>query len=256
MRKKAKIEKTKKVSIEYGPVYVSRGRFRGRIMYYDDDEDRRTAICYAGHPLHFVGAYDVPAHNIREPTIEELLKRKEEIWKAVTKPALDSSWDATDPREHHRLWSESSMIDDVLYERRLLGQMEHIPGEKTVFLCHSSSDKGFVRMVNDDLRRLGAQTWLDENNIKVGDSLVEKISDGLKSSQYLALFLSPQSVKSMWTRREWQSFLSRQLAGTFVTLLPILVEKCDIPAILAGLKYANFTEDYYDGLRELRAAIT
>jgi hypothetical protein len=29
--------------------------------------------------------------------------------------------------------------------------------------------KGIVRMVNDDLRRLGAEMWLDENNIKVGE---------------------------------------------------------------------------------------
>jgi len=137
----------------------------------------------------------------------------------------------------------------------MLGEMEQVPSEKTIFLCHSSTDKGFVRMVNDDLRRLGATTWLDENNIKVGDSLVGKISEGLKVSQFMAVFLSPASVKSIWTKKEWQSYLSRQLAGSAITILPVLIEKCEVPEILADLKYADFTESYHDGLRQLHAAL-
>jgi hypothetical protein len=241
--------------VGYGAVYVAQGRFRGRIMYYDDDATSRTAICYAGHPVDFVGSYDVPLRFLQEPLIDDLLSRREAIWRAVTKPALENDW-SVNPAEIHSLWSEKSLIDDVLYERRMLGEMEQVSIEKTIFLCHSSSDKGFVRMVNDDLRRLGATTWLDENNIKVGDSLVGKISDGLKAAQFMAVFLSPESVKSIWTRKEWQSFLSRQLAGSAITILPVLVEKCEIPAILADLKYANFTESYHDGLKELRSALT
>ena len=240
--------------LAYGAVYVTQGRFRGQIMYYDDDETIRTAICYSGHPLDFVGTYDVPLRFLREPTIDELLKRQEAIWRAVTKPAIERDW-SIDPAKIHSLWSEKSLIDDVLYERRMLGEMEQIPSEKTIFLCHSSADKGFVRMVNDDLRRLGATTWLDENNIKVGDSIVGKISDGLKSAQFMAVFLSPESLKSVWTKREWQSYLSQQLAGNALTILPVLVERCEIPAILADLKYANFAESYHDGLKDLRAAL-
>jgi hypothetical protein len=240
--------------IPYGPVYVTGGRFRGRVLYYDDDETSSTAICYVGHPIDFVGAYDVPRRFLRNPLIDELLSRREAIWRILTDFAINKKW-AVEPVDIHTLWSEKALIDDVLYERRMLGEMEHLPGEKTIFLCHSSADKGFVRMVNDDLRRLGATTWLDENNIKVGDSLVGKISDGLKTSQFLAVFLSPASVKSQWTTKEWQSYLSRQLAGNAVTVLPVLIEKCEIPAILADLKYANFTESYHEGLKELRAAI-
>jgi hypothetical protein len=221
--------------IDYGPVYIAGGRFRGRVLYYDDDEDSRTAICYVGHPLDFVGAYDVPRRFLRDPLINELLARREAIWRTLTDFATSKKWPVR-PIDIHTLWSERALIDDVLYERRMLGEMEHLPTEKTVFLCHSSADKGIVRMVNDDLRRLGATTWLDENNIKVGDSLVGKISDGLKTSQFMAVFLSPESVKSLWTKKEWQSYLSRQLAGSSVTILPVLVEKCEIPAILADLK--------------------
>jgi hypothetical protein len=160
-----------------------------------------------------------------------------------------------EPDEIHDFWSERYMIEGVLYDRRMLGEMEQLPGDKTLFLCHSSADKGIVRMVNDDLRRLGAETWLDENNIKVGESIVGKVSEGLKTSQYMVIFLSPESVSSLWTTREWQSFLARQLAGSMITILPVMVAKCEVPAILSDLKYANFSESYHDGLKELRTAL-
>lgn len=239
--------------LEYGIVYVTAGQFKGQIVYYDDI-DRRTAICYTGHPLDFVHCYNIPVRFLRVPVIKELLNRREAIWRILTDEAVKGEW-RLEPDEVHSLWSEKALITDLLFERRMLGEIEHFSGEKMIFLCHSSSDKGFVRMVNDDLRRLGAQTWLDENNIKVGQSIVDKISSGLKDSRYLMIFLSPKSIQSLWATREWQSFLSRQLSGNTITVLPVLIEKCDIPAILADLKYANFTESYYDGLKELRAAL-
>ena len=223
-------------------------------MYYDDMEFRRTAVCYPGSPVYCRGYYHVPYRFLREPTIEELLSRSEEIGRLLMKFAFDDDFDP-EAEDIHDLWLEKNLILGELQERRMAGEVAQIIGEKTVFLCHSSADKGFVRMVNDDLRRLGASTWIDENNIKVGDSIVERIADGLKSSQFLAIFLSPESVKSKWALREWQSFIARQLSGDSLTVLPVLVRKCEVPAIIADLKYANFTESYYDGLRELRAAL-
>ena len=87
-------------------------------------------------------------------------------------------------------------MDDTLTERRMFGVMGQLEGQ-SVFLCHSSADKGWVRMVHDDLMHLGVNCWLDENKIKVGDSLVAKISDGLETAQTLIFFLSKKSVESL-----------------------------------------------------------
>jgi hypothetical protein len=76
---------------------------------------------------------------------------------------------------------------------------------------------------------------------------VGKITDGLRASQIMAVFLSPTAVKSIWAQREWQSFLARQLRGDTITILPILLEKCQIPEIIADIKYADFSESYHDG---------
>jgi hypothetical protein len=242
--------------LEYGPVCVFRGRYKGRIFYYDDDFTAKTAICHAGHPLDFVGTYYIPFRFLREPTINDLIERRGEIEQTLTTAAIKRKEnELLETWQIHSLWSEKSMIENVLFERRMYGELEPLTDDRAVFLCHSSSDKGTVRMVNDDLKKLGLNPWLDENVIKVGDSIVGKISAGLDTSSVMIVFLSPGSVESVWAKKEWQAFLARQLAGNKVKVLPALIGKCEIPAILADIKYANFTESYHEGLREIHSAL-
>jgi hypothetical protein len=110
-------------------------------------------------------------------------------------------------------------------------------------------------MVHDDLTNLGVSCWLDENKIKVGDSIVSKIDEALGSSKTMIAFLSKRAVQSMWAKKEWQSFLSRQLSGGELRILPAVLEECEIPSILADIKYADFRESYYDGFKEIYKAL-
>jgi hypothetical protein len=240
--------------LEYGPVCVTGGRHKGRILYYDDDETDKTVICYAGHPLDFLGYYLVAKRLLRDPTVDDLLKRRNAIWNALSDIARNKQWDVA-PRDIHALWAEKSLADNALFERRMFGEFGQLGEETEVFLCHASSDKGWVRMVNDDLKHLGVKCWLDENKIKVGDSIVSTISSGLASSKTMIAFLSPSSVKSIWARKEWESFLARQLSGSDIKILPVVLEKCDVPANLADLKYADFTQSYHDGFKEIHNAL-
>jgi hypothetical protein len=164
--------------LDYGPVFVCRGRHKGRVLYYDDNETPKTGICYVGHPLDFVGTLDVPMRFLREPTVDELLKRREELSRELIGYAMNNQWDVTSS-EIYELWAEKSLVSDTLYERRMFGEFGKLEVESEVFLCHSSADKGYVRMVHDDLKNLGLSCWLDENKIKVGDSIVSKINEGL-----------------------------------------------------------------------------
>jgi hypothetical protein len=148
------------------------------------------------------------------------------------------------------------MIINEITDRRLSAEYGKVERDVIAFLSHSSHDKGNVRMIYDDLLHLGVKVWMDEVQIKVGDSIVEKISEGLKSSKFLLLVLSEHSVKSVWTKREWNSFLAHQLSTADVRIRPILLEDCDIPMILKDIKYADFRERYHDGLKEILAAFS
>lgn len=68
----------------------------------------------------------------------------------------------------------------------------------TVFITHSHQDKPFVRKLASDLLANGIQVWVDEAEIKVGDSLIQKISNAITESDFVIAVLSKSSVESHW----------------------------------------------------------
>jgi hypothetical protein len=126
-----------------------------------------------------------------------------------------------------------------------------------VFLSHSSADKPFARRLGSDLRRSGARVWIDEAEIRVGDSLIEKISAGIVNTDYLIVALSRASCDSEWVRREVNIALTQEIHGKRVKVLPCLLEDCDIPPFLLDKKYADFraSNDYRTARTELIEAL-
>jgi len=124
-----------------------------------------------------------------------------------------------------------------------------------VFLSHRTSDMPAAQLLAKDLRALGHIVWIDDDEIGVGDSIVQKINEGLEGATYLVLCLSASGVTAPWTAREWMSTLSRQLSGVNVKILPARLPASDIPAILSDIRYADFTLSWTNGLNQLIAAI-
>jgi len=123
----------------------------------------------------------------------------------------------------------------------------------SVFLSHNSVDKPFVRQLACDLENQGVSCWLDEAEIKVGESLIEKIRAGIDSMEYMAVVLSPDSVASPWVQREVDVAMTQEIHGKRVRVLPILYRRCEMPGFLLGKKYADFTEQsqYAEALAKL-----
>ena len=89
----------------------------------------------------------------------------------------------------------------------------------------------------------------------VGDSIIGRINEGLQTADYLVAVLSPRSVIKLWVQRELNSAMMRQLDDSGIKILPVLIEPCDLPALMADIKYANFTSDFSVGFRELLDAL-
>jgi TIR domain len=120
-----------------------------------------------------------------------------------------------------------------------------------VFLAHSSKDKPFVRDLADQLKGAKISVWLDEWEIRVGDSIVEKINQGLKASDFLVVVVSKASVSSSWVARELNSSLMRQLGDRSITILPVLKELCEVPALLSDIYYADCSVSFDKGVTDL-----
>lgn len=112
----------------------------------------------------------------------------------------------------------------------------------SVFISHSSADKIFARKFANYLSQNNIKVWIDEAEIKVGDSLINKISDGLEDCDYVAAILSKKSVSSKWVQKELELAMTKEIDGKMVIVLPVLIEKCDIPGYLKDKLYANFTD--------------
>ena len=127
----------------------------------------------------------------------------------------------------------------------------------SVFLCHNSKDKPFVRELADRLKSDGVRVWLDEAELNIGDSLIEKISGGIEDMEYVAVIISKNSIISHWVQKEISLAMSKEIVGPRVTVLPILVNKCSLPEALADKVYADFTlrENYEDEYSKLLRAM-
>jgi hypothetical protein len=97
------------------------------------------------------------------------------------------------------------------------------------------------------VREAGFRVWLDEWEIVVGDSIIERMQEGLDSARFLILCYSDAGVLAPWMSREWMSALARQLEGHAVKILPVRLSGGSPPALLADIRYADLVRDWERG---------
>ncbi len=95
--------------------------------------------------------------------------------------------------------------------------------EYDVFVSHAWEDKeDFVDEFVEALTALGVRVWYDKNQIKWGDSMRERIDDGLKKSRFGVAVLSPNYIaeNKYWTKAELDGLFQLESVNG-KTLLPI-----------------------------------
>ncbi len=233
-------------------VIILSGGSSGRIVNYDDEDEDGGAICYVGTLMMYSQRIIEDIDNIRMVTTDDLMNRFDELQKELS--AFNKKKSSKDKQLD--LFHEFHYITSVLMERWNDAQFKvDEPFGKYVFISYSSKDKQIARWLSVDLSKLGHRTWLDEWEIKVGESIPKKISKGLDDCDCVIVLLSSNSVKSGWVEREWESRYWDEVEVGDIKVLPILVEPCKIPRLLKTKMYANFTEDYSEGLEELARAL-
>jgi hypothetical protein len=124
-----------------------------------------------------------------------------------------------------------------------------------VFICHASEDKPVVRMLAQFIASHGAAVWLDEWEIKVGDSIIQKVSEGLENASHLVVVLSIHSSTKPWVTKELSAALMRQLGQRSIAVLPLRLDDSPLPTLLADIKYADCRANIESGFQELLDAV-
>lgn len=81
-----------------------------------------------------------------------------------------------------------------------------------VFLSHASEDKDKVRKLKDALEDRGVKVFFDEDSIKWGDSIVEKVNHGLQKSTFFMPFLTKSFSAKGWPNKELNSAIQSNIS--------------------------------------------
>lgn len=135
---------------------------------------------------------------------------------------------------------------------------------RDIFLSHRSKDKVFVRELAGDIEReqhngRSLSVWLDEAEIRPGESIPAQVNSGLEKSRFIAIVMTPDyfASGSGWTDAEWHAALHTDPDNKRGRILPLLVHDCPfVPYLLRHLKAIDMRgERYMRGLSELVAVL-
>ncbi len=103
-----------------------------------------------------------------------------------------------------------------------MGGAGELSERRDVFISHAHEDKVDVaRPLAEALIRRRLTVWLDEYELRIGDSLLGKVDDGLANSTFGVVILSPSFLVKRWPRRELDGLLTKGIADGRVVVLPV-----------------------------------
>ena len=115
-----------------------------------------------------------------------------------------------------------------------------------VFISHASEDKDrFVMDFATKLMNNGVEAWVDKWEMSPGDSLIDKINQGLDNCDVFIIILSESSVKKPWVREELNTAIINRIDEN-TKLIPIIIDdNIRIPSLLKSI-FRVTIEDLYD----------
>lgn len=110
--------------------------------------------------------------------------------------------------------------------------------EKEVFISHSSKDKKDVEKLLPFINGMNLPVWFDKYNIDVGQSIVEKVQEGVKNSYAVIFWITDNFLESKWCKREMQAFIKRMIEEDIliVSILDKNVSINRLPIFLQDIK--------------------
>ena len=113
----------------------------------------------------------------------------------------------------------------------------------TAFLSYTSEDRVLAERIATELSKQGIAPWWAQWEIRAGDSIVEKINEGLGDCTHFIVLLTPQSIDKPWVKTEMDAAFVRRLQAS-TTFIPL---RCDLraerlPPLLGGLHSPEVTE--------------
>jgi tetratricopeptide (TPR) repeat protein len=109
-----------------------------------------------------------------------------------------------------------------------------------VFVSYGHTDAVWVTALAENLEAEGLRVFLDDWEIVAGDRWVARLEAGIASSGAGLVVCSAASLSRPWVRAEYEALLVRSETDG-LRLVPVLVERVDLPAFLGTRDYVDFS---------------
>jgi predicted nucleotide-binding protein len=113
----------------------------------------------------------------------------------------------------------------------------------SVFISYSHADKDLARALAAVLQDRGVRIWIDEGELKVGDSIIERIATAIAEIDFFLVLVSESSRSSNWCRKELALAVSGELGREGVKVLPIRINGASMPDALADVYYLDLNAE-------------
>jgi len=118
----------------------------------------------------------------------------------------------------------------------------HLPYVRRAFVSHTATDKPRLQRILAETRNAGIATWVDEAELKAGDSLTEKIGAALEATDVVFAVISRASVQSRWVQKELNVAGALEVQGVTVKVVPLLLDRVPLPPLLADKVYVDLSD--------------
>ena len=132
-----------------------------------------------------------------------------------------------------------------------------------VFISYSHKDAAFANMLVDDLRAADIEVWIDQDAIEPGQSISQRINQGLGSADYVLILISSAFLNSSWTTAESGAATVTATDSQRENLIPLLLEDVwnDVPPLTKQKLFVDFRKhanllEYRSGLKTLVKTLT
>ncbi|MFA9493373.1 toll/interleukin-1 receptor domain-containing protein [Streptococcus sp. E17BB] len=126
-----------------------------------------------------------------------------------------------------------------------------------IFISYNHKDQDIVDMI---ARKFAIEfgrdnIFYDKWSMQPGDSILEKMNEGLEKVSVFFYFVSKNSLLSTMVNREWQVALKRSLAEG-VKFIPVRVDDCKVPTIISDIIYVDlYGQGLNNAVEQMKASV-
>jgi hypothetical protein len=120
-----------------------------------------------------------------------------------------------------------------------------------IFISHSSRDKPAALHLATTLNFCAVDVWFDDWELEVGKSLTDELAKAMDSCRYIAILITENYNKTVWTKTEYKKALAREQSEGRTVMLPLIVGEAQILQFLEDKIYIDLRKNFFSGITKL-----